>query len=670
MTTRQQLPLFQPHSDWRPPTSFPDLSGAECVAVDLETNDPHLDKHGPGWFHGGEEFGHIAGVAVATEFFKGYYPIGHGYGSNLDKRMVLKWLRNELSRERQVKVFHNALYDLGWLKRGGVEVLGPIEDTMLAAPLIDENRKSYSLDNLGKDWLNERKDERLLNEASVAWGFGNGRSAKKHMWKLPAAFVGPYAEQDAALTLKLRRYCLEELERQELLGVYELECGLLPMLLEMRWRGVRVDLDKAARMGEEFKAERDKALAELKRVTNMNVDVWSNGSLELAYKAEGIKYPTTAKGSSSFTAPWLEAQSDKLSALVVRARKMDRAESTFTGGMITDHAFNGRLHCQLHQLKNDDYGTISYRFSSSNPNLQQVPARDPYLGPLIRSIFIPDEGGKWVKYDYSQQEPRLTVHYAELLKLPGAQEAGDYLRNDENADFHTLVRDMVRSVLPDFERKPAKTINLGKAYGMGLPLLCEKLGVNMEQGKQIVDAYDQGFPIIKALTNECGNRAAERGFIKTIMGHKCRFNQWEPRDWDLSKSVKAEDDPDKMLAVVQRIIEQARIARQTEPSVVVPRGGVRRAFTYRAMNRLIQGGAAGQIKKAMLDLWNYTESGVHVFVPHLPVHDELDFSVFEPRHLPMIQQIMVDAVKLTVPVKCDPSVGPDWGHVEDDYVWE
>lgn len=670
MTYKQQLPLFQPHSDWRPPSSFPDLSGAEVIAVDCETRDPFLEKHGPGWFNKDPEFGEVVGVSVATDFFKGYFPIAHGYGQNLDRRMVLKWLREQLSRPRQVKVFHNALYDLGWLRRCEVEVLGPIEDTMLAAPLIDENRKSYSLDNLGKDWVGDRKDERLLEEASLAWGLGKGRKAKGNMWKLPASFVGPYAEQDAALTLKLRRYCLEELEKQGLLEVYRLECRLLPMLLEMRWRGVKVDTAKAERMGEEFKAERDRVLAELKRVTGMNLDVWSNGSLEMAYKQMSVKYPVTEKGNSSFTAPWLEAQSDPLSNLVVKARKMDRAESTFSTGMILEHAFHGRLHCQFHQLKNDDYGTISYRFSSSNPNLQQVPARDPYLGPLIRSLFIPDEGGRWAKFDYSQQEPRLTVHYAELLKLAGAQEAGDYLRGDPNADFHTLVRDMVRRIIPTFDRKPAKTINLGKAYGMGLDSLCDRLGVTKEQGKIIVDAYDEGFPIIKSLTAECGNRAAERGFIKTITGHKCRFNQWEPRDWDLAKRVKAEDDPDKMLAVVQRAIEQARIERQTNPNVEVPRGGIRRAFTYRAMNRLIQGSAAGQTKKAMVDLWEYTEGGVHLFVPHLQVHDELDFSVFEPKHLGIIQEIMVNAVPLTVPVKCDPSVGPDWGHVEDDYVWE
>lgn len=670
MTYPQQLPLFAPQSNWRPPSSFPDLSGADRIAVDCETRDPYLEKHGPGWFHGDPEFGEVAGIAVATDQFKGYFPIAHGYGANLDRRMVLKWLKEQLSRERQVKVFHNALYDLGWLRRSGVEVYGKIHDTMLAAPLIDENRKSYSLDNLGKDWVGDRKDERLLEEAGLAWGLGKGKSIKKNMWKLPASYVGPYAEQDAALTLKLYDYCLKELKKQELLDVFDLECRLLPMLLEMRWRGVRVDVTKAEKMGEEFKAERDRALAELKRVTGMNVDVWSNGSLELVYRQMSVKYPVTEKGNSSFTAPWLEAQSDPLSSLVVKARKMDRAESTFSTGMILEHAFNGRLHCQFHQLKNDDYGTISYRFSSSNPNLQQVPARDPYLGPLIRSLFIPDEGGRWAKFDYSQQEPRLTVHYAELLKLAGAQEAGDYLRSDPNADFHTLVRDMVRRIIPTFDRKPAKTINLGKAYGMGLDSLCDRLGVTKEQGKIIVDAYDEGFPIIKSLTAECGNRATERGFIKTITGHKCRFGQWEPRDWDLAKQVKSEDDPDKMLAVVQRAIEQARIERQTNPSAEVPRGGVRRAFTYRAMNRLIQGSAAGQTKKAMVDLWEYTEAGQHVFIPHLQVHDELDFTVFEPRHLPMIQQIMVDAVKLTVPVKCDPSVGPDWGHVEDDYVWE
>lgn len=659
----QQLPLFEPPSSWSMPIGFPDLSSADVIAVDTETRDPYLPKHGPGWFRNNADAGEIVGVSVATRFFKGYFPVGHANGPNLDKRMVMRWLRGELSRPRQVKVFHNALYDLGWLRREGVTVEGPVHDTMLAAPLLDEHRKSYSLNNLGRDWLGEHKDEQLLREAAAVWGFG--KKVKENLWRLPAKQVGPYAEQDAALTLRLYDHCLARLEQEGLIPVFELECQLLPLLLEMRWRGVRVDVDKALQMGETFKIERDAALTKLRDVTGMReIDIWSNKSLELAYDRCKVTYPRLESGSSSFTAGWLENQDDRLSSLVVRARKMDRAENVFSSKMIVEHAFEGRIHCQFHQLRNDEHGTVSYRFSSSDPNLQQVPARDPWLGPLVRSVFIPEPGEKWCKFDYSQQEPRLTVHYAVLLNLPGAQAAADYLRNDPNADYHTLVRDMVRMILPEFERKPAKTINLGKAYGMGLAKLCEKLGVSEEQGKLIVDAYDQGFPIIKRLTAECSNKAEARGFIRTIAGHRCRFNQWEARDWDLAKLLAQQDSAEKMLEQVQRAIENARTTGAS-----VPRAGVRRAGTFRAMNRLIQGSAAGQTKMAMRDVWNYTEAGQHVLLPLIQVHDELNFSLAEPRLLKIIQEIMVNAVPLQVPVKCDPAVGPDWGHVEDEFEW-
>jgi len=192
----QQQPLYPPESDWSIPDVFPQFTDKERIAVDLETYDPHLLTSGPGWATGR---GHIVGVGVATESWKGYFPIRHEGGGNLDEAVVLRWLKNTLSSPKREVIFHNSLYDVGWLKREGVEVQGKILDTIFAAPLVDENRHSYSLDSLGQTYCGEKKDESLLQDAALAWGI----NPKAEMYKLPSKYVGPYGEQDAALTLKL-----------------------------------------------------------------------------------------------------------------------------------------------------------------------------------------------------------------------------------------------------------------------------------------------------------------------------------------------------------------------------------------------------------------------------------------------------------------------------------
>ena len=613
----KQAPLFSPETSWSPPDSLPNLSEAKRIAVDLETKDPNLRERGPGWATGD---GHITGIAVATDTWSGYLPIGHQGGGNLDKGFILNWLRPLMSSSAD-KVFHNALYDVGWLKREGIDVKGKIHDTMIAAPLIDEHRRNYSLNQLGLDYCKEQKDETLLKEAAEAWQI----DAKAEMYMLPASYVGEYAEQDAVLTLKLWDKLSAELDNQNLQPIYELESSLLPLLIEMRWKGVRVDILKAEESAKELKIKEKECIDEIKRKWGIVVDIWAAASVAKVFDKAGLTYPRTEKTRApSFRGAWLEQLDHELPKLVVQARKYNKIHSTFIEGMILDHSKNSRIYGQMHPLRGDNVGTVSGRFSYSTPNLQQVPARDPVLGPLVRGLFLPEEDAAWGAFDYSQQEPRLTVHYAHQLKLKGAEEAlREYAEDD--ADFHQIVADMA-----GISRKDAKIINLGLSYGMGKDKLLQQLGINELEAEALFNNYHSRVPFIKELTQTCSRRAENIGHIKTLLGRRCRFNMFEPR------GEKASPLP-------------------LEEAVEEYGSNLRRAYTYRAFNRLIQGSAADMTKKAMLDLWN---EGI---VPHIQVHDELDISVSSLQETRRIVELMENCVDLALPIKVDAELGSTWG---------
>ena len=613
--------MFAPESDWSIPSVFPQFSDTETIAVDLETYDPHLMTCGPGWATGR---GHIVGIGIATDNWKGYFPIRHDGGGNLDEDVVLRWLKNTLASEKRDVIFHNALYDVGWLRREGVHVGGKILDTIVAAPLVNENRYSYSLDNLGEFYCNERKDESLLQNAALSFGV----NPKSEMYKLPSKFVGPYGEQDAALTLKLWKKLKVEIKEQSLEKILDMECRLIPLLLEMRWRGVRIDEEKADTVSKKLSIEEQKIQVEIKRKYGAEVNLWANASLEGIFEKNKIWFPRTAKGMASFQKDWLEGHEHELPQLIVRARKLNKARTTFIDKMIKDHCFNGRIHAEAHAMRNDRGGTVSGRFSYSNPNLQQVPARDPEIGSLIRSLFIPEEGCQWGVFDYSQQEPRLTVHYADRMNLAGAKDAVSLYTN-ENADFHQIVADMA-----NIPRKQAKTINLGLSYGMGKEKLIKELGIEELEAQALFQQYHAKVPFIRALQDQCARVAMERGYIRTFAGRRCRFNLWEDR-------------------------YERTLPLPYDEAIEKYGDNLKRSYTYKALNRLIQGSAADMTKLAMLGLW---EEGI---VPHLQVHDEVDISIENTEQANTVARIMENCVELAVPLLVDKELGSSWGETKE-----
>ena len=619
-----QIPLLQPESDWIAPQVLPKFDSHETLAVDLETYDPNLTNRGPGWATGD---GYIVGIAIASDKWSGYLPIRHENGGNLEEELVIRWLKRTFENHKGTMVFHNALYDVGWLKREGVELTCTIRDTMFAAPLFDENRWSYSLNNLGMDFLAESKDETLLENAAKAWGV----NPKGGMWALPAKYVGPYAEQDAVLTLKLWKIFKKRIEIEGLQKIYDLECDLIPLLIEMRWRGVRIDTDRAEQTATEMSKKEQQLLVEIKRRFGVSVDIWASASIQKAFDTNDLWYPHTEKGAPSFQGPWLEAHEHDLPKMIVEARRINKARTTFIEGAILEYSHNGRIHAEAHPLKNDGGGTVTGRFSYSNPNLQQVPARDPEIGKLIRSLFIPEEGATWGAFDYSQQEPRITVHYASLLGLEGATDAVKAY-STEGADFHQIVADMA-----GIPRKQAKNINLGLTYGMGQQKLIRELGLEPDEALKLLETYHRRVPFIRGLQSRCTRIAEQRGCITTLGGRKCHFDLWE---------------------AVGFLHDEKQTPLPLQEAKDKYGDNLKRSFTYKALNKLIQGSAADMTKLAMRDLW---KEGL---VPHIQIHDELDYSIFNQEQAEIVIDRMVNCVKMRVPLVVDYESGSNWGEAE------
>lgn len=898
--------------EWNTPTEYPDLSGYKQIAVDLETYDPNLTTLGPGW---ARNDGYVVGVAVAAGDSAWYFPIRHQNGNNLDPKMTLRWLEKQLSTPHIDKIMHNATYDLGWLRAEGVRVQGRVIDTMITGALVDENRFSYALTSLGKDYVDMRKDEKLLRAAAKEWGF----DAKGEMWRLPPRYVGGYAEQDATLTLKLWERLRIELDQQDLWNIWELETGLIPLMVEMRARGVPVLVDKAVQTKERLQAKTKILRAELKSLAGMDIDPWSNHSVARMFDALSLEYPRTEAGAPSFTKQFLNAHPHEACQKLVRLREFDKADSTFID-TILKHSHKGRIHGEFHQLRSDDGGTVTGRFcvsadtlietqrgpvpivdvkprqdlalthlgrfqfirhliykgeeemvalrvssgsvikctrnhrvltaagwkrvgeltvgqeitgvdfearlgerrnvpegsrsvsgaaeaddqrggsaavrylshsagdvearclgsaaeggagaevfpfqkrlekpnegedrqsapqpqratvlrparihpcaqtglvhgetavearlrasggdgadawfnrgsgehgcsphrrgpnqqqsqqlgfgdtgsasfatrsltveeieplgatqvwdievetdhsyvahglihhnSSSNPNLQQIPARDPEIKAMIRGLFVPEQGCKWGSFDYSSQEPRLLVHWAASLPDSVRHPMVDdivHQYNTGDVDLHQMVAD-----LAGITRKQAKVINLGIMYGMGKGKLAAELDISTEAAGDLLEMHHTKVPFVKGIAEIASQQAEKYGTIRTLLGRKCRFHLYEPRTFGYSKPLP---------------LEEARKEYGMN---------LRRAFTYKALNKLIQGSAADQNKKAMADCLS------EGLIPMLTVHDELCFSVEGPAQADRITEIMENGLShvLKVPSKVDVALTDNWGEVE------
>ena len=616
------IPKFEAQTEWIEPEEYPDLRSYDEIAIDLETRDPELKTRGSGSVIG---LGEVVGIAVAVPGRKFYFPIAHGSGPNMDRKRTLEWFKDICGTDA-TKIFHNAMYDVCWIRKLGIKINGLVVDTMIAASLIDENRFKYDLNSLSWDYLGFGKSEIALVEAAKS----RGLDPKADLWQLPAMEVGAYAEKDAELTLELWQVFKKEIIYQDVESIFNLETDLFPCLVDMRFLGVRVDVERAHKLKQDLEYQEKLLLSQIKKESNIEVQIWAARSIAKVFDKLKLPYDRTVKTQApSFTKNFLQEHPHPVVKQIAQAREINKAHTTFIDTIIK-YEHNERIHAEINQIRSDAGGTVTGRFSYNNPNLQQLPARNKDLGPMIRSLFLPEDKCHWGCFDYSQQEPRLVVHYAALHKFPTVYDVVDAYENDSSTDFHQTVAEMAK-----IPRSQAKVINLGLFYGMGKAKLQAELGVSKDKAAELFDQYHAKVPFVKQLMNSASNRAQERGQIRTLLGRLCRFHLWEPNQFGMHKAMLHED-----------------ALREHGP-------GIRRAYTYKALNKLIQGSAADMTKKAMLELY---KEGI---LAHIQIHDELDLSVESDAQAKKIIEIMENAVNLEVPNKVDYETGKTWGDIYD-----
>ena len=625
MKKNLKKPVWGVQTEWVPVESLPPTpSDITEIAIDLETKDPRLRTHGPGWATG---HGDVVGIAVAYDGFNAYLPIAHEGGGNLDRRIVLRWFKKEIASHPSDKIFYNAAYDVGWIKRLDIDLSGRLIDAMLAAPLLNENRFSFSLNAVSYDYTGSSKSEAALREAAQNFGV----DPKAELYKLPACFVGEYAEADARLTLELWQIFKMELTKQDLWQVFDLETRVLPVCIDMTWRGVRVDLDAAERLKQETLSVVNDILADVKKQTGIGVELWAAASIAKVFDTLDISYGRTKTGLPSFTKNFLAQHEHPIAQQISMAREYSKLGNTFLSSIFR-YASNGRIHGHINQLRSEGGGTVTGRISCSNPNLQQIPARNPEMAAKIRGLFLPEEGEQWASMDFDQQEPRIMVHFASLTHkgLTGADAFVHAYNTDPKTDFHQKVADIA-----GIPRKQAKTINLGIMYGMGQTRLAEQLDVTPQEAKRLMRVYHEEVPFVKELMDAVQRKVSHRdkgGAVRSLLGRKCRFDLWEPN-----------------------MFVSARALPKDEAHIEYG-DNIKRAYTYKALNRLIQSSAADQTKEAMAKI--YEETGK---TPLLQIHDELAFSVASQEEAQNLCAIMETAVELEVPSPSDISMGENWG---------
>ena len=687
-----------------------DLQGVDTVAVDIETYDPNLKTKGLGAIRGD---GFITGVAVATGKDTVYFPLHHSdvVKSEDEKKEFWEQMNKKLLQNDKItKVFHNAMYDVCWLQAvTGKKIKGRIVDTMVAASVIDENRFKYSLDNLSKDYLNDSKYKYDLQEKTFTWSNGMQKDPMSNMHKLSSKVVKEYAKQDVNLTLRLWELFDKKLdevlytkkienkngkvheEKKTCRKIFELETRLFPCLVEMKENGVRIDTQKLESLGEKLRFRRDNLLNIVKKHTGITLQLWAANSIkDLLNNQKITNYEKTPKSKMpKLPKDYLKTHENRFLRMVSKAREADKTVNTFIEGL-RGYIHNGRIHADINQIRSDQGGTVTGRFSMSNPNLQQIPAKG-YSGKKMRELFIPEEGHKWGSFDYSQQEPRIVVHYAVKHKLSETKELGDKFNTNE-ADFHKIVAEMA-----NIPREQAKTINLGLFYGMGKGKLQQELNLDKVQAKELFDTYHRKVPFVKELSDGLMKFATNNKLIFTLEDRFCRFDkyesvnkrwnnkdrkfeEWDPEakekkdkktgkiiyegDWITPRLMSKEDAWDKFkllfnaksktkaeggLGKIEDLTEQERESWFKQYFTV--------AFTYKALNRLVQGSAADMTKKAMVLLY---EKGI---VPHIQIHDELCLSIDSEEKASIVKETMEKAIILLIPNKVNYKKGENWGTI-------
>ena len=647
-----------------PQVSELDLTDIDIVAIDLETSDPNLKTKGIGAVRND---GFVTGIAIATKKQTFYFPIQHAHTDNLPIKKTWDYLNEKLFKNKDIrKVFHNAIYDVCWIRAStGDMPQGELLDTMIAASVIDETRMRYSLDAISKVYLNETKYKYDLTDKVKEWSEGVIQDPMSNMEKLPYSLVKDYAEQDVNLTLKLWNIFDKKLdevlytkthddgrvEEKTCRKIFELETKLFPCLVDMKFKGVKIDVEKARAFGKRLEKTKNSIIDYIARKTNIRIEMWAASSIKALLDHQDIDdYKKTKAGLPQLPKDYLSTHKNKYLRLIAKARNFDKTKNTFIEGLLS-FVYKGRIHADVNQIRSDQGGTVTGRFSMSNPNLQQIPSKG-FIGKKMRELFIPEEGCEWGSFDYSQQEPRIVVHYALKLGMPGTNMLQEEF-NKKDADFHQIVADMAK-----ISRPMAKTINLGLFYGMGKIKLASELSLSRPEANELFAKYHAKVPFVKQLSLTLIEFAEKFKLLFTLEDRFCRFNKWETRDRAWNNKINKYDPVDILdEEVAKKYYTDDRLKKGyvADPSYQYFEDFYKPAFTYKALNRLIQGSAADMTKKAMVNLY---EQGI---LPQIQIHDELCLSVKDDKQAEGIKKTMETALPLLINNKVSYKKGKNWG---------
>jgi DNA polymerase I-like protein with 3'-5' exonuclease and polymerase domains len=617
-----QLPLIVPEQTWKPELYFPPIQNAKRICIDVETKDPGLKTLGPGVRRPRSSY--VVGIALAIDSGPSmYFPVRHEGDDNLDKDTVTEWCHAEFKKYKGEVVGANILYDLDWLGSEGIyfHPEATFLDVQHAEALLNEHRMRYNLNSLAEEYLGETKREEELRSIAKLYGI----DPKSELWRLPAGYVGRYAIGDVELPLDILRFQETKLQAQNLTKIWKLETDLIPVMLAMRQKGIRIDEEKLMECETFFQEQESLALHTIKKDTGVDLtnQLWVAESCADVLRKLKIEFPLTEKTKApSIASDWLKSIDNPTVQLIARGRRFNKARTTFCDS-IKRHMTYGKIHPNFNQLKGDDGGTVTGRLSCNNPNIQQQPIRDKEIGRMFRGIYLPDEGLQYARMDYKEQEPKLALHFAILSKQRGYEELLKRYSEDPDVGSYGLISS-------ELDRDTCKTVYLAQLYGAGglkisdtlnksrgdkgLPQLetvwreDDKGGLHEYPGPEataIIDNFKQGAPWVIGLIRAVTRKARAKGYVKTLLGRHNRFPDIE--------------------------------------------------FVYKATNKLIQGSAADQMKKALVDLY----AAGHT--PHIQVHDEIGISVPDEAQAIEIKEIMENAVQLKIPALVDYTLGANWG---------
>jgi DNA polymerase-1 len=596
---------------------------AKELSYDTETSGVDWRYNNPIGYVIGTHRGYEGKVVRCTQEDVVYVPVRHAGGGNLLGGRPLVEANDpidphlfeiELAKAFQDRnrlgigptIGHNIKFDCHMSANAGIRLGRNMVCTQNIAALLDEYQRSFSLDNCAQTMgVTAKLGDELYAHLARQFGGTADRKQMQHYWKLPGndPIAYDYATGDGVTTIQLWSRQMVDVREQELEFVTQLENDLIWTIFRMERTGMKVDVNQI----DELRTTTEMRISTMLKELPLGFNARSPVQMKKLMDDNGhTDYPKTEKGNPSFTEGWLKR--NPVGKKIIEIRQASNLLNSFVNPLAERHMFKGRVHASLNQLKSDDKGTISGRFSCSDPNLQQVPKRVKELAKPFRKLFIADEGWVFWERDWSQCEPRLFAHYSQDPNLLAGYNATPFV------DAHSQTARLL-----GVERDPtAKRMNMGIFTGMQARALAGHMNCPLDQAEEYLRRWFQAYPSIKGFQEKAKLRLKNRGYVKTILGRRCRLESPQ--------------------------------------------------FAYRGTSKIIQGGNADVMKYVLLKMDRYCEDNGDITRVLMTVHDSFNGqyqntpegrAAFDEM-IAMMEDVKSAPLNLTVPFVAEGHEGVNW----------